>query len=164
MSGDRRPARSAAAGTRSSSPLALAASTVSKSFGGVTVLDRFSLDIEPGEIHGLVGENGSGKSTLVKVLAGMHTPDSGSEVMVWGQPLRFPVTRPQSYGLAVVHQDMGLVDTMTVAENIGVPSSFGSSRADTRLEPKGSSQCFQHHRMGEDANAVVLLRFSRCFC
>jgi ribose transport system ATP-binding protein len=99
---------------------------VSKSFGGVTVLDRFSLDIEPGEIHGLVGENGSGKSTLVKVLAGIHAPDSGSEVMVWDQPLRFPVTRPQSCGLAVVHQDMGLVDSMTVAENVGVSSSFGA--------------------------------------
>jgi ribose transport system ATP-binding protein len=106
--------------------MALTASTVSKSFGGVTVLDRFSLDIAPGEVHGLVGENGSGKSTLVKVLAGIHAPGSGSEVALWGQPLRFPVARPQNHGLAVVHQDMGLVDTMTVAENIGVSSSFGA--------------------------------------
>jgi ribose transport system ATP-binding protein len=126
MSDDGRPASGAAGRLRSSSPAALAASAVSKSFGGVTVLDRFSLNISPGEIHGLVGENGSGKSTLVKVLAGIHAPDPGSEVTVWGQPLRFPVTRPQSYGVAVVHQDMGLVDTMTVAENIGVSSSFGA--------------------------------------
>lgn len=126
MSDDGRPARDAAGRTRSSSPQALVASTVSKSFGGVTVLDRFSLTIAPGEIHGLVGENGSGKSTLVKVLAGIHAPDSGSEVTVWGQPLHFPVTRPQNHGLAIVHQDMGLVDTMTVAENIGVSSSFGA--------------------------------------
>lgn len=127
MSGEPTSAGETAGWTRSSSgPLALAATTVSKSFGGVAVLDGFSLDIGPGEIHGLVGENGSGKSTLVKVLAGVHTPDPGSEVTVWGQSLRFPISHPQSHGLAVVHQDMGLVDGMTVAENIAVSSSFGA--------------------------------------
>jgi ribose transport system ATP-binding protein len=112
--------------TESPSELALLATDVSKSFGGITVLDRLSLEIAPGEIHGLVGENGSGKSTFVKALSGIYAPDPGSEIRVWGQALRLPVTRPQSHGLAVVHQDMGLVDTMTVAENIGVSSSFGT--------------------------------------
>jgi ribose transport system ATP-binding protein len=126
MTVDGRPANDTGGPAKSSGPLALAASAVTKSFGGITVLSQFNMSVQAGEVHGIVGENGSGKSTFVKVLAGIHAPDPGSEVTVWGQQLRFPVARPQSYGLAVVHQDMGLVDGMTVAENIGVSSSFGT--------------------------------------
>jgi ribose transport system ATP-binding protein len=138
--------------------MALAASTVSKSFGGLTVLDRFSLNIEPGEVHGLVGENGSGKSTLVKVLAGIHAPDPGSEAAVWGQQMRFPVTDPQGYGLAVVHQDMGLVDTMTVAENIGVSSSFGARALlpiHRRLEHRVAEQTLERLGISIDPRVVL---------
>ncbi len=97
---------------------------VSKSFGGVTVLDRINLDLAPGEVHGLVGENGSGKSTLVKILAGVHTPDRGSSATLWGAPLEFPVSRPHRHGMAIIHQDLALVETMSVADNIGITSSF----------------------------------------
>jgi ribose transport system ATP-binding protein len=97
---------------------------VSKSFGGVTVLDRINLDLAPGEVHGLVGENGSGKSTLVKILAGAHTPDRGSSAELWGEPLEFPVSRPHRHGMAIIHQDLALVETMSVADNIGITSSF----------------------------------------
>lgn len=108
--------------------IALSLRDVSKSFGGVTVLDRINLDLIPGEVHGLVGENGSGKSTLVKILSGAHTPDKGSSAELWGAPLEFPVSRPYNRGLAIIHQDLALVETMSVADNIGITSSF-----DTRL-------------------------------
>jgi len=86
---------------------------VSKSFDGVTVLDRVSLSILAGEVHGLIGENGSGKSTLVKILGGVHAPDRGSEI--WLQ-------RPN--GLAIVHQDLALVESMSVADNVGISTGF----------------------------------------
>ena len=97
---------------------------MTKSFAGVTVLDGVDLDIAPGEVHGLVGENGSGKSTLVKILGGLHTPEEGSSCTVWGDPLHFPVARPQRYGIAIIHQDLALSDGMSVAENIGISSGF----------------------------------------
>ncbi|MCD4526619.1 sugar ABC transporter ATP-binding protein [Nocardioides sp. cx-173] len=95
---------------------------VSKTFGSTTVLDEGYLVVEPGEIHALVGQNGSGKSTLVKILTGYHAPDPGASLSVDGQPLALPVQwrSAQTAGVSVVHQDMGLLDHLTVSENIGV--------------------------------------------
>lgn len=105
-------------------PPAMTLRGMTKSFAGVTVLRDVDLDIAPGEVHALVGENGSGKSTLVKILAGVQAPDAGSAAWLWGAPLDFPVVRPHRQGLAVIHQDLGLVDGMSVAENIGVANGF----------------------------------------
>jgi ribose transport system ATP-binding protein len=85
--------------------------------------------VEPGEIHGLVGENGSGKSTLVKILSGYHTPDHGGWLTVDGEPIALPV-RPAAMrrlGLSVVHQDLGLIDSFSVMENLRV-ALFGVRR------------------------------------
>jgi ribose transport system ATP-binding protein len=95
---------------------------LSKSFGASRALDDVSIRVEPGEIHGLVGENGSGKSTLVKVLSGYHAPDPGGSLLVDGHPVGLPV-RPAAarrFGLSVVHQDLGLIDSFSVAENMRV--------------------------------------------
>lgn len=94
----------------------------SKTYGVTTVLDDAHLTVQPGEIHALVGQNGCGKSTLVKILTGYHAPDRGMELSVDGRPLAVPVLwrAAQSAGLAVVHQDLGLIDHLTVSENIGV--------------------------------------------
>jgi ribose transport system ATP-binding protein len=95
---------------------------VSKTFGRYRALHGVHLDVAPGEIHGLIGQNGSGKSTLAKILTGYHAPDAGGRVLVDGAPLRLPV-RPreaQARGLAVVHQTLGLVDDLTVVENLRV--------------------------------------------
>ena len=80
------------------------------------------LTILPGEIHGLVGQNGSGKSTLIKILTGYHEPDSGLEYRVDGQSMNLPVRWREVHaaGVSVVHQDLGLLDDLSVAENICV--------------------------------------------
>jgi len=97
---------------------------VGKSFEGVRVLHAVNLSIAPGEIHGLVGENGSGKSTLVKILGGVHMPDRGSEIFVRGEPMSLPMHNPQRHGLAIIHQDLALVESMSVADNVGVSTGF----------------------------------------
>ena len=95
---------------------------LSKTFGHTRVLDGVRLVIEPGEIHALVGANGSGKSTLIKVMAGYHAPDRGAQMSVDGRPVNMPV-KPgslNSVGISVVHQDLGLIDHLSVAENISI--------------------------------------------
>jgi len=96
----------------------------SKTFDGVTVLHGVDLSILPGEIHGLVGENGSGKSTLVKILGGVHTPDRGAQMWLRNQPVALPLRNPQLHGLAIVHQDLALVESMSVADNAGISTGF----------------------------------------
>jgi ribose transport system ATP-binding protein len=98
----------------------LTAEGISKSFFGNTVLDRFGLELEAGEVHALLGHNGSGKSTFVKLLAGFHTPDKGSGPMtVVGQTVR-PGDPQSSHsaGIRFVHQDLGLLNELTVLENL----------------------------------------------
>ena len=100
---------------------ALEAEHLTKSFGGVRVLDDVSITVAQGEIHGLVGANGSGKSTLIKILSGYHTPDAGS-LKVRGEeaPLPIPPDRATRLGLSFVHQDLGLIPQLNVLENLRV--------------------------------------------
>jgi ribose transport system ATP-binding protein len=92
-----------------------------KSFGGSQALSNVDLDILPGEVHGLLGENGSGKSTLIKVLAGFHAPDSG-HLEVRGQEIGLPLAPGEfrSLGMEFVHQDLGLIRTLNVVENLRI--------------------------------------------
>jgi ribose transport system ATP-binding protein len=91
---------------------------LTKAFGGARALNEVDLTVLPGEVHGLLGENGSGKSTLIKILAGYHTPDAGS-LAVNGREVPLPLGpgEPQRLGMEFVHQDLGLVPSLTVAEN-----------------------------------------------
>lgn len=83
------------------------------------------LEISRGEVHGLLGENGSGKSTLIKVLSGLHMPDAGSRVEIYGTPLRFASsTDAARLGLRFVHQNLGIIDQMTAVENIALSSGY----------------------------------------
>jgi ribose transport system ATP-binding protein len=90
-----------------------------KSFGGIHALLDVDLDIQAGEVHGLLGENGSGKSTLIKVLAGFYAPDSGT-LSAWGEDVPLPVApgRFREWGMEFVHQDLGLIPSLTVVENL----------------------------------------------
>lgn len=91
---------------------------VTKRFGRVIALRGVDLDVEPGEVHCLLGQNGAGKSTLIKVLAGAHQPDEG-EISWHGEAIAFPT--PQSAiatGIATMYQELDVVDGLTIAENI----------------------------------------------
>ncbi|MDP9794705.1 ribose transport system ATP-binding protein [Catenuloplanes nepalensis] len=90
---------------------------VVKTFPGVRALDGVQLEVRAGEVHCLLGQNGAGKSTLIKVLAGVHRPDSGR--VEWrGRPVEF--ANPQAAmraGIATIYQELDLVDDLSVAEN-----------------------------------------------
>ncbi|HEV7284791.1 MAG TPA: sugar ABC transporter ATP-binding protein, partial [Kaistia sp.] len=96
----------------------LALDGVSKSFAGVHALKNVSFDVRPGEVHALMGENGAGKSTLIKVMAGVHAPDSG-DIRVNGEVVRFASPREaRAAGIATVYQELLLFPELSVAENI----------------------------------------------
>lgn len=91
---------------------------VSKSFGGLPVLNGIDLRLEPGSVHALVGENGAGKSTLSKIIAGVYTADSGM-VLVDGEEVTFSTPREAlDRGIATIAQELALVPELTVEENV----------------------------------------------
>ena len=100
-------------------PALLEVRGLTKAFGGALALDGVDLTVLSGEVHGLLGENGSGKSTLIKILAGYHDPDAGT-LSVRGEPVDLPLA-PGVYrhlGFEFVHQDLGLVSSLSVVENL----------------------------------------------
>ena len=102
----------------------LEVSGLSKAFGPTEALTDVDFDLRAGEVHALVGQNGSGKSTLVKILAGIHSPDAGA-IAVEGDeydPLRPGEVRER--GLRFVHQDLGLVDSLDVVENLALGCGY----------------------------------------
>lgn len=92
---------------------------IHKKFGGTYALQDVSFDIRCGEVVALLGENGAGKSTVIKILAGVHALDHG-EILFEGQPIKRLADLP----IAFIHQDLGLVDWMTVAENVAITRGF----------------------------------------
>jgi D-xylose transport system ATP-binding protein len=98
----------------------LEAHGITKRFPGVVALKDVTFDLQPGEIHALCGENGAGKSTLIKLLSGIHPQGSyEGELVVNGQSARFRgIADAERAGIAVIYQELALVDELTVAENI----------------------------------------------
>lgn len=94
---------------------------LSKRFGVNSALQDVNLTLEAGSIHALLGQNGAGKSTLIKILSGLYTPTSG-HITVAGHRLGTPEA---AANMAFIHQDLGLVDSMTIAENIALGTGFG---------------------------------------
>ena len=94
---------------------------VTKSFGGTTALKGVSLQVQLGEVHALLGHNGSGKSTLIKIVSGYYRPDCG-RIRVNGHEIRYPTNALSlnDYGVGFMHQDIGLVPTLSVLENLRI--------------------------------------------
>jgi ribose transport system ATP-binding protein len=91
---------------------------ICKSFSGVRVLTDVQFELMAGEVHVLAGENGAGKSTLIKILAGVHT-DYDGQIFLNSQPARFAsIQDAAEAGISVIHQELSLVPSMTIAENI----------------------------------------------
>jgi ribose transport system ATP-binding protein len=96
----------------------LEAVAVSKRFAGTQALDGVSLRVAPGEVVAVVGENGAGKSTLMKILAGVQEPDAGT-LRLDGREIRLrSVAEAQRAGIALIHQELNLADSLDVAANL----------------------------------------------
>ncbi len=101
--------------------MGLTAAGITKTFAGVKALDNVGITLNNGEIHALLGANGSGKSTLAKVLTGVYQPDHG-EILAGRQSVAAISSPHQAaqLGIAVVHQEAPLIDSMTVAEGVAL--------------------------------------------
>ena len=111
---------------------------ISKQFDGVHALTDVDAEFKAGEIHALVGENGAGKSTLVKIMSGLHAPDSGT-MYLHGEETSFTTPRDAiDASIAVVYQEPSLVPMLTVEENLVLgrePTKAGF--VDTRAQTEG---------------------------
>ncbi len=91
---------------------------IDKSFPGVHALDHVDFEVRRGEVHALMGENGAGKSTLMKILTGIYSKDSGT-ITYEGKEVEFSSPREaQDAGIVIVHQELNMVNHLTVAQNI----------------------------------------------
>lgn len=97
---------------------------MTKRFGGTLALDRVDLAVRRGEVHAFLGANGAGKSTLIRILAGVHPPDGG-EVLWYGRRIGIDHLAPR---IAIVHQDLGLIDFMSVGENMAMGYGYPRRR------------------------------------
>jgi ribose transport system ATP-binding protein len=105
-------------GTNGSMPALISVENVSKTFPGVRALSGVRFELVSGEVHALMGENGAGKSTLMKILAGVYTKDSGT-ILYNGAAVDFVSPREaQAQGIGIIHQELQLMNHLTVAQNI----------------------------------------------
>jgi ribose transport system ATP-binding protein len=138
---------------------ALEATHISKSFGATRALEAASLAVRRGEIHGLLGENGSGKSTLIKILAGYHSPEPGGRLQVAGHAAKLPL-RPgeaAALGLRFVHQDLALIPSLSVVENLCLQELALARRRHIswRRERERASETFARFGVDLDPRARV---------
>ncbi len=108
---------------------------IDKSFPGVHALDHVDLEVRRGEVHALMGENGAGKSTLMKVLTGIYTKDSGT-ITYEGKEIEFHNPKEaQEAGIVIVHQELNMMNHLTVAQNIFIGREFmkGAMIDDARM-------------------------------
>ena len=128
---------------------------VTKRFDELTALDRVSLVVRPGEVHGLLGENGAGKTTLSNILSGLYRADEGT-ILLEGTSTRFTSPRQALLaGVGMVHQHFKLVETLTAAENL----FLGWDECPRRVPPKHlfrlGSRLVQEYGIDVDPRAYV---------
>jgi len=130
---------------------------ISKAFGGVKALDNVDFAVLPGEVHALLGGNGAGKSTILKVLNGVHRPDAGS-IAVGGVALTTHTPEAsRAAGIAMNFQEMSLIPTLSVAQNIFLTREARTARGfldDAACERK-AAEIFAMLEVKVDPKAVV---------
>ena len=122
----------------------LQVSHLSKTFPGQVALRSFDLEVSAGRTHALVGQNGSGKSTFIKILAGYHQPDPGASAELAGRPLTLGDAKAaRDAGIRFVHQDLGLVDTLSASENISMAVGYAMRRGSRIDWPANTRRAYE---------------------
>ena len=111
---------------------------ISKAFPGVQALEGVDVHLNAGEVHALLGENGAGKSTLIKILTGALRSDAG-EIRIDGKTVEIN-SRPEAraLGISVVYQEVNLIETMSVTENLDSRTPAFASWADRLARGQGT--------------------------
>lgn len=128
---------------------------LTKSFGSVTAVSNADFSIDEGEIRAIIGANGAGKSTFVRILFGEITPDQG-EVYLHDEPVSFSSPKDAlDYGISMVPQDFGLIETMSVAENISLRDTHSSVIYRNSTSIHRAQQIFQSMSAVIDPEEIV---------
>jgi ribose transport system ATP-binding protein len=122
---------------------ALELAGATKSFNGRAVLRDVSLTIAAGEVRGLVGANGAGKSTLIKTVSGFHAPDGGGALRIGGAELPLPAAPGalMAAGARFVHQDLGLLPGLTIAENFTLEPGLSVAALGLKTRGREVEEC-----------------------
>ena len=139
-------------------PALISVKDVSKTFPGVRALSGVRFELMPGEVHALMGENGAGKSTLMKILAGVYVKDGGT-ILYDGQAVDFADPRAaQGAGIGIIHQELQLMNHLTVAQNIFIGReprrAFGLLLDEDRLNAQAKA-ILDHMSLALDPRTVV---------
>jgi ribose transport system ATP-binding protein len=139
-------------------PALISVEDVSKTFPGVRALSGVRFELMPGEVHAVMGENGAGKSTLMKILAGVYTRDSGT-ILYNGTPVDFTSPREaQAAGIGIIHQELQLMNHLTVAQNIFIgrepKRAFGLLLDEDKLNRQAWA-LLEHMNLSLDPRTVV---------
>lgn len=135
----------------------LSASKISMLYPGTLALDKVDYQVHRGAVNVIIGENGAGKSTLMKILAGVQQPSSG-EMSMHGKPLVLESTKyAAEQGIGMVHQELNLLENLTVAENIflGREIQRGLGPIDNQQQVAISAQLLARLKQDIDPNALV---------
>lgn len=125
---------------------------ITKHFDGVQALRGIDLEVRPGEIHALLGENGAGKSTLIKIITGLYQQDQG-EVLVAGETVDFANVRAaHRAGVVALYQELSIVPTISVAENIVLGEDAPSTLGIVRWKELRKHAQAQLDRLGQQIN------------
>ena len=118
---------------------------ITKEFPGVRALSDAKFSLDAGEVHALVGENGAGKSTLMKVLTGVYSKDSG-KIFLEGREVEFHnVKEAQNAGVIMIHQELNLMNHLSVAENIFIGREFKKDKVflDKKTQNEEAAKLFE---------------------
>ncbi|MCG8482708.1 MAG: sugar ABC transporter ATP-binding protein [Clostridia bacterium] len=123
---------------------------ISKRFPGVLALDKVSMSLGFGEVHGLLGENGAGKSTLIKCMTGVHTPEDG-KILVEGNEMSFKNPKSaKDVGISCIYQELNVITELSITDNIflGQYIKTASGVLDYKIMHKKAKEIMA--RLGQD--------------